>query len=130
MKTILTFNIRYFLLFIALLIIEILIALYVHDEIIRPYIGDVLVSILVYCFVKAFFNTPVFKTALYVLLFSYAVEISQYFHLVARLGLSNSKLAKIIMGSSFGWIDMAAYTVGILIVLVVEGIANRRVINK
>ncbi len=64
MKTIVTFNIRYFLLFIALLIIEILIALYVHDEIVRPYIGDVLVSILVYCFVKAFFNTPVLKTAI------------------------------------------------------------------
>ena len=34
---------RYFVIFLLLLIIEVLIALYVHDDFIRPYIGDVLV---------------------------------------------------------------------------------------
>jgi len=32
-----------------LLLIEILIALFVHDEFIRPYVGDALVVIVLYC---------------------------------------------------------------------------------
>ena len=32
--------------------IETLIALYVHDTVIRPYVGDMLVVVLVYCFVR------------------------------------------------------------------------------
>ena len=35
---------------IIVFIIELIIALYVHDRIIRPYIGDMLVVVLVYCF--------------------------------------------------------------------------------
>lgn len=34
---------------IIVFIIELIIALYVHDRIIRPYIGDMLVVVLVYC---------------------------------------------------------------------------------
>ena len=37
-----------------LLIIEVLIALFVHDAFIRPYIGDVLVVIVIYTFVRIF----------------------------------------------------------------------------
>ena len=39
---------------IIVFIIELIIALYVHDRIIRPYIGDMLVVVLVYCFVRVF----------------------------------------------------------------------------
>jgi hypothetical protein len=119
------FNLRYFLLAIGLFIIEVLIAVYAHGRIIRPYIGDLLVVILIYSFVKAFLNTPVFKTAVGVLIFSYAVEVTQYFKLVEVLGLGRSAMARIILGSSFEWIDMLAYTVGILIVLGVEKLVTK-----
>jgi len=54
-----TFNTKYFLLAFALFFVEVYIALYVHDDIIRPYIGDVLVVILIetvakYSFKKSF----------------------------------------------------------------------------
>ena len=114
------FNLRYFVSTIVLFIIEVLIALYAHDQFIRPVVGDVLVVILIYAFVKAFVNTPVVKTAIAVLLFSYAVEFSQYLQLVKILGFSESRLANIVMGNYFSWIDMLAYTIGIFIVLVVE----------
>lgn len=40
--------------FIVLLAVEIFIALFVHDSVVRPYIGDVLVVIVLYFFVRIF----------------------------------------------------------------------------
>ena len=39
----------YFYWTIVLFFVEVLIALFVHDGIIRPFLGDVLVVILIYC---------------------------------------------------------------------------------
>ena len=113
-------NLFYSILTLLLLGVEVLIALFVHDQFIRPYIGDFLVVILIYCFVKSFLNTRVLPTALGVLLFAYTVELLQYFHIVEVLGLQHSRAARIIIGSSFEWLDMLAYTLGILMVILVE----------
>jgi hypothetical protein len=118
-------RLKYGLLALLLFGIEVLIALYLHDRIIRPYIGDLLVVILIYCCVKAVINAPVFATALGVLLFAYAVETLQYFRVVDLLGLGHSKLARVIIGSSFEWMDMLAYTLGIGLVLILERLAER-----
>jgi len=118
------FNKHYFTLALLLFVIESIIGAAVHDTIIRPYGGDFLVVILLYCFVKSFANTPVFKTACAVLLFSYLVEISQYFHLVSLLGLQNSKIAKILLGTSFSFTDLLAYTFGILLVIIIENVRH------
>ena len=99
------------------LAIEIIIAKYVHDQIIRPYVGDILVVILIYCFIKSFLDSPVFITALSVLIFSYAVETLQYFHIVTRLGLQDSTIAKTIIGTSFAWVDLMAYTIGFVLII-------------
>lgn len=112
----------YFMLAVMLFGIEVFIALFVHDTIIRPYIGDLLVVILLYCFVKSFADLPVFPTAISVLLFSFLIEISQYFKIIELLGLQNSAIARVIMGTSFAWIDIIAYIGGIAIVLFVEKI--------
>ncbi len=121
------FNKRYFALTILLFITEVVIAAYAHDSLIRPYGGDFLVVILIYCFVKSFVNTPVIITALCVLLFAYTVEVSQYFKLVVHLGLKDSKLANILLGNSFSFTDILAYTLGILLVIIIEKMiaANR-----
>ncbi len=116
----LRFHRGYFAIAIVLLVVEILIALYVHDRFVRPYIGDVLVVILIYCMVKAFFNTHPVTTALCVLLFSFLIETLQYFRIVHQLGWQHSKLARVIIGTSFAWEDIAAYTVGIGVVIMVE----------
>jgi Protein of unknown function (DUF2809) len=126
MSSTVKFNRRYFILAIILFVVEILIALFAHDRVIRPYAGDFLVVILMYCFLRSFVNTPVFITALSVLIFSYAVEILQYFHIGDRIGLHNSRLAGIIIGSSFEWIDLIAYTGGIILVLSIEKIIAGR----
>ena len=117
------FNKKYFLLTILLFLIEVLIALYVHDKIIRPYIGDILVVILIYCFCKSFCKISNITLAIGVLLFSYCVETLQYLHIVKWFGLSNSKIANIIIGNSFSWEDILCYTIGIAIVLLIENLS-------
>lgn len=114
------FNKRYFLLALLLFVVEVLIALYAHDPIVRPYVGDVLVVILLYCLVKSFLKTPVVPTALAVLLFSYLIETLQYFQIGHRLGLEHSQVAMTIIGNYFQWIDLVAYTFGAAIVLFIE----------
>ncbi len=101
-----------------------------HGRFVRPYIGDLLVVMLIYCFVKAFVNTPVFKTAVAVLIFSYTVEVTQYFKLVEVLGLGKSTFARVIFSSSFEWVDMLAYTAGILIVLAIENFVKKGFCKK
>lgn len=118
------FNKSYFVLAFILFIIEFIIGAEVHDAIIRPYGGDFLVVILVYCLIKSFVIAPVFKTACVVLLFAYVVEVSQYFQLVNRLGLQQSKIAKILLGTCFSFTDLLSYTLGILLVIVVENVCS------
>jgi hypothetical protein len=116
----LRFHKGYFLLALLLFIIEVLIAAFAHDRFVRPYVGDFLVVIFLYCFVRSFFKTPYLWVAVSVLLFSYVVEVSQYFHLIRHLGLQRSRLANLILGSGFEWKDLGAYTLGILLVIGIE----------
>jgi hypothetical protein len=115
-----TFNKKYFLLFLLVFATEVLIALYVHDDFVRPYLGDVFVVILIYCFVKSFVNLKVWMAAVAVLAFAFGVEVCQYFNLVEKLNLQHSKLARTVIGTSFSWWDMLTYVVGIAVVLAVE----------
>jgi hypothetical protein len=116
----LKFNKTYFGLTVLLFVVEVLIAVFVHDNFIRPYVGDVLVVILIYCFVKSFLNLPEFVLAIGVLLFAFAIEFLQYIKIVHVLGLEKSEIARTVIGTSFAWLDLLAYVVGIGIVLMAE----------
>ncbi|WP_410221125.1 DUF2809 domain-containing protein [Pedobacter sp.] len=120
-----TFNRKNFAAAIILLFIEIGIALFVRDTIIRPYAGDVLVVILIYYWIKSFLDIPVKETAIGVLLFAYSIEILQYFNIVKVLGLSEFKILRVMIGNYFSWIDMLSYTAGIITVLFIE--KNRKI---
>lgn len=126
MKKYIRFSPTYFILTVLLLLSEVLIEKYVHDTIIRPYFGDFLVVILIYCFVRSFLRTPVIPTALAVLLFAYTIEFLQYLNLLEYLGWSKYYWARILLGNYFEWIDVAAYTMGILVVVVVERLINSK----
>lgn len=114
------FNKVYFGLTVALFLIEVLIAMYVRDDFIRPYFGDFLVVILMYCFLRTFTNLGVKPTLLAVLLFSYLIEILQYLNFVEWIGLGNSELARTLIGTSFAWMDIVAYTTGSMAILWLE----------
>ena len=116
----LTFRPRYLLAAVLLLLVELWIALYVRDRLVRPYGGDFLVVILIYCVGRAFVRWSVLAVAIATLLFSFAVEIGQYYSLVDRLGLRGNRAAEIVIGMGFSWGDLLAYTLGIAVVVLVE----------
>jgi hypothetical protein len=107
-----SFHKNYFIGTVILFLVEVFIGFYMHDAIIRPYGGDFLVVILLYCLVKSFTSLRICTAALGVLVLSYLVETLQYFHIVNLLGLEKSKIACIIIGTYFAWSDLLAYTLG------------------
>lgn len=128
------FNKGYFGLTVMLFLVEVLIAIYVHDNFIRPYFGDFLVVMLMYCFIRIFTNPGLKPTVLAVLMFSYLIEVLQYLNFVERIGLGNSELARTLIGTSFEWIDLVAYTLGCAAILWFErmklrsrGLKNQKV---
>lgn len=108
----LRFSLPAFLIFCSIFAIEIIIALFVRDTFIRPFVGDVLVVILIFYFIRSFCKCSTIKLAVGVLLFSIVIETSQYFDLVNILGIDDYEIAHIILGSTFDWMDILAYLLG------------------
>lgn len=100
----------------VILIAEVLIALYVRDAFIRPYGGDILVTLLICCALRVIwpqrFRLPI---AGGVLVFAVLVEVGQYFGLVYLLGLGHIEFFRIIIGTGFSWWDMLCYAAGCLL---------------
>ncbi len=94
------------------LAVEVVIACYVHDRFIRPYVGDVLVVVVVYCFVRIWVPQGVRLLPLYVFLFAAGVEVLQYFHLVELLGVGNNTFLRVVLGSVFDLKDILCYGIG------------------
>jgi hypothetical protein len=114
------FERRYFQLTLILFAIEVVIAIFIRDRFIRPFVGDVLVVILIYCFVKSFVKLAAERVAGAVLIFAGSIEILPYFQLVDRLGLQDNRIAQIAIGATFDWMDLVAYAMGTAIVIAVE----------
>lgn len=116
----LRFNAKYFLVSCVLFLVLVYIAMYVKDQFIRPFGGDVLVVIWLCVFFKSIVSVAPYKLAHYVLAFAWSIEIAQYFKLVNILGLQDNKIASVAIGSTFDWQDLLAYTIGWGFILVVE----------
>lgn len=115
---------------ILLLIVEVFIALYVHDDFIRPYIGDVLVVIVIYTFIRIWFPKGIRLLPLYVFLFATGVEVLQYFKLVERLGLENNTFMRIVLGSVFDVKDIICYGVGCILLGIWEVVCYRLILRR
>ncbi|MBE9209191.1 DUF2809 domain-containing protein [Nostoc sp. LEGE 06077] len=122
-----TLNKKYFYFTVILFSIEVFIAIFVNESFIRPFIGDVLVVILIYCFVKTFLKIHSSIVISAVLAFSCTIEILQYFNFVKILGLQKYKIMAIALGSTFDGKDIIAYTIGAITVLLWENQTNRKV---
>lgn len=113
-------KIKYLIISIILLIVELLIAIFVNDNFIRPIFGDYLAVILLYCILATFLKLSKSKIAILALLISYFIEGLQFIHILQLLNLEQYTLLKIIFGTSFSWTDMLAYTMGILTILLIH----------
>ncbi|MGD1913263.1 MAG: DUF2809 domain-containing protein [Rivularia sp. (in: cyanobacteria)] len=124
--TVFTLNKKYLYLTLILFFIEVFIAIFIKDSFIRPFVGDILVIILIYCFVKTFWNINSSIAALSVFIFACTIEILQYFNLVNKLGLQTNKIATVILGNTFDWKDIIAYAVGAIAALFLEDMIKKK----
>tara|TARA_R100000935_G_scaffold56494_1_gene88169 strand:+ start:896 stop:1297 length:402 start_codon:yes stop_codon:yes gene_type:complete len=107
-------RLKYFFGFLGLFILEIIIARYVNDNFVRPYLGDFLVVILLYCFLMTITNFSVLKSLLIVLIFSFSIEFLQLLNIEEILRIKTSKILMLVLGNSFSVLDLGAYCLGLL----------------
>lgn len=110
----------YLFISIIILIVEILIAIFAKDQFIRPIFGDYLAVLFLFYLFASFLKFSKNSIALITLLISYIIEGLQYIHILEILNLEQYPLLKIIVGTSFSWNDMLAYTLGTLTVLLIH----------
>ncbi len=122
------FSLKYFVSTILIFLIEVLIATKLKDIFfVRAYLGDVIVVILIYNFIKSFFeikNNQ--KLILGVFIFSCLVEFAQYFNIAEKLGFQPGSLMYIVIGNSFSWIDILCYAAGCLLLSVFVKITEQK----
>ncbi len=117
------FSTTYLLASALLLTIEIAIAYFHFNPFIRGFIGDVLVILLLYSTVKIFIKNHSLTIALAVLGFAYLVEALQYLKLPEKLNIQGELLLTIV-GSVYDVWDLVAYTIGFLLILLIEKISK------
>ena len=112
---------------LLILVTEVLIALFIRDRFIRPYGGDILVTLLICCVIRVIL--PKGYRLLVgggVLVFAILVEIGQYFGLVYLLGLGHMDFFRILMGTGFSWWDMVCYGAGCILFVAGDAVAAGR----
>ncbi|WKD84800.1 hypothetical protein KCTC32516_00134 [Polaribacter huanghezhanensis] len=113
-------NKKYIYLTLLVLIIELIIAGYIQDQFIRPFVGDVLAVMLIFSFLRIFYKRNGLNLGFGVLLFAVTIEILQYVEFVKIVGLEDNKIATIILGATFDWLDILAYIIGVFISVLLD----------
>ena len=119
-------NLTYLLVFVLLLTADLLIAIFVHDDFVRPYIGDVLVTGVICSFFRMFFPTKPKSLPILTAIFAAGVEFLQYFDFVSFLGLADNRFFSILIGRTFDPKDIVCYFIGGLIFFAAEYFARRK----
>ena len=111
---------------LALFVIEVVIALYVKDRFVRPYLGDVLAVMLVHCGLRAILAIPPLAAAGTAFGIALVIELGQLMHVLDRVGLQDNAIATTVLGSGFDRIDIACYAAGALAMLALERKISRK----
>lgn len=121
----LQFSLKYLLLTVLIFLVEVLIATKLsHIFFVRAYLGDVIVVMLLYTFVKSFVKVNNEKLILGILIFSFLIEFAQYFNIAEKLGFRPGSLMYIVIGNSFSWIDNLCYAAGCLLLYLMIKMTN------
>lgn len=109
---------RYLLLSILLFGLELLIAQ--TDGFIRYTLGDFFAVILLYCILKSFFLIKVDFAVIISLSIAFGIELLQLTALSEHAIFNRFPILKLILGTSFSWGDLIAYTLGAATILLIE----------
>ena len=96
----------------GIFVVEVLIALFVRDRFVRPYVGDMLVVVLIYTCVRIILPEKSRLLPLYVFLFAAVVEGLQGIHIIELLGLADNRFFSVLIGTTFDIKDIVCYGAG------------------
>ena len=105
---------------LAVILFLIELAITFTDGFVRHTFGDFIVVILLYCLIKSIITISNKAAAIIVLLFSFAIEFIQLTTLSQSEIFNKLPFLKLILGTTFQWGDLVAYTLGILFTLFIE----------
>lgn len=90
------------------------------NPVIRGFLGDIVIVLLIYSFLKGIRDFNSIKLVLFTLALSYTTEFLQYLQISKYLGLENNQAAQLIIGSVFDPMDLLAYTIGALMAFLAD----------
>ncbi|ADZ83675.1 ribosomal maturation YjgA family protein [Cellulosilyticum lentocellum] len=122
-------RIKYLIAFTILLCIEILIAICVHDTFIRPYVGDLLVVVVLYCIVRVIIPDKYRLIPFWIFVFAAFIECLQYMKWVERFGIENNAFLRILMGATFDWKDIVCYGIGCILLGIYEWLIQKGIVR-
>ena len=110
---------------LAVFATELFIALFVRDSLVRPLVGDSLAVVLVYLTVRALTGLRRVAAVALALGAALAVELGQLLDVIGILGLSDNRMAGLVLGARFDPLDLIAYLGGALCIAAGEALAGR-----
>lgn len=113
------FRIKYFGWLIIMIGIEISIALFSHDPILRGFLGDSFSVILLYAFLRSFFSISSLWAGNMSLMVAFVIELLQFIKFSEIIGFK-SGFFRVALGSTFDPKDFLAYVVGYGIIFLLE----------
>ena len=107
----------YLIILIVIIAVETCIALFVHDDFVRPYLGDVIVMWAVYCLAQVILGGRFssYKVAFGSLVFAFFVEFLQKLKICDVLGIK-SPILRTLIGTSFAPADLICYLAGTAVI--------------
>ncbi|MCR2032981.1 ribosomal maturation YjgA family protein [Anaerofustis stercorihominis] len=113
-------RIKYLISAIIIISAEVFIAVFVNDDFIRPYVGDMLVVFVLYFLYKTLFPKKNKNLPFYIFILSVIIEILQGINIVDILGLGDIKFFRILIGTNFDIKDILCYLIGCMILYYIE----------
>ncbi len=117
-------NKRYFTPFLLVLVAEIAIAIFYFHRFVRGFLGDLLVIPLMYYLLRTISSLKHRPTILLVLLIGFITEVFQWLSLIQHLEINDS-FARLVLGNTYDPLDLLAYVLGAILVLVIEKIRSQ-----
>lgn len=104
--------------FLMLLATEVCIALFVHDSFVRPYIGDVLAVVTVYCGARIVFPQRFTWLSAAVMALAVGVELIQLTDFSSLFG--EGSFIAVLLGSTFDPHDLLCYAIGGIVCVICD----------
>ena len=105
---------------VALFAVLVVIAVFVRDGFVRPFLGDVLAVVWLHASARAVVRARALHVSLAVLALAFVIEFAQLAGALSLLGLESNRLARVVLGSTFDVLDLLAYVVGWAVALGIE----------